>query len=126
MRKIRFTILGRLAGSNEIKYADRSHWSKGAKLRKADLDTCLWSLRMANLGQNDRFMGAVSVSFTWFEPNAKRDPDNIIGGQKAALDSLVTAGILFNDTRRWIRGLSHIFPDPDPKNPRIEVEVTEL
>lgn len=124
--ELRFTIQGRLAGSNEIKYADRSHWSKGAKLRKADLERCTWSIGMQNIIQHARFTNAVGVNFAWIEPNGKRDLDNIMGGQKAILDALVLCAIIPNDTRKWVKSLTHTFPDPDAKNPRIEIVIDEI
>lgn len=48
----------------------------------------------------------VALSFTWLEPNAKRDPDNIIFAKKFILDGLVTAGVLPNDTQKWVRGFN--------------------
>lgn len=123
MKIFSFTIPGRLAGSNEIKYADRSHWSKGAKLRKQDLENCRWHILGANIGTKISFKEPVSVSFVWVEPNAKRDLDNITGGQKAILDALVNCRVLKGDTRKFVSSLIHIFPDPDADNPRIEVTV---
>ena len=31
----------------------------------------------------------VSITITWYEPNEKRDPDNVMAGQKFILDGLV-------------------------------------
>lgn len=52
----------------------------------------------------------VRIDFTWFEPDRRRDPDNVTGaGRKILLDSLVKGGMLPNDgwgaieswTDRW-------------------------
>lgn len=125
-RRLQFSIRGRLAGANEIKYADRSHWSKGAKLRKDDLEACMWSIKSAMGFWEGPWNAPVSVSFIWIEPNARRDPDNIMGGQKAILDALVRLGVIPNDTRAWVKTLTHYFPDPDKKDPRVEVTVEEI
>lgn len=123
---MRFIIEGRLAGSNEIKYADRSHWSIGAKLRKEELARCKWAVMAAKHTQKACFTNAVGVSFAWIEPNGRRDLDNIISGQKAILDALVTCGVLANDGRKWVKRLIHEFPKPDKKNPRVIVTVEEI
>lgn len=121
-----FIIKGRLAGANEIKSADRSHWSIGAKLKKDTVDVCRWHIMFARKGLDGPLLHPAVVSFAWIEPNGKRDLDNISSGQKAILDALVLCGVLRNDTRRWVRKLVHDFPDPDPVNPRIEVVVEEI
>ena len=123
---IQFTIKGRLAGANEIKSANRAHWSVGAKIVKNDKELVLWTLKAAGLYQKGTFTNAAGVSFTWIEPNGKRDVDNISAGQKVILDALVASGWLVNDTRRWVKEIRHFFPDPDPRNPRIMVVVEEL
>lgn len=48
----------------------------------------------------------VYIDFRYYEPNAKRDPDNIAAAKKFILDGLVVAGILPNDTQKWILGFS--------------------
>jgi len=68
----------------------------------------------------------VKVHFDWYEPNMKRDPDNIRAGAKFILDALVEASILPKDSRKWVKGLSDAFPDPDAQNPRVEVQIEEI
>jgi hypothetical protein len=125
-RRLQFTIPGRLAGANEVTRANRAHWSKGARLRKDDLETCMWAIRVA-MGFWDGPWGTpVAVSFIWIEPDGRRDPDNVMSGQKQVLDALVRLGVIPNDTRQWIKSLTHYFPDPDKKDPRVEVTVEEI
>lgn len=67
----------------------------------------------------------VCLDFVWYEPNARRDPDNIMsGGTKFILDSLVKANIIYDDSQKYIKGISHKVV-VDRKNPRIEVEIKE-
>lgn len=117
-----FIISGQLTGANEMTRANRSHWTKGAKLRKKDLEWCISAIYSAKMVQKPAFSSAVAVKFFWYEPNAKRDPDNIISGQKAILDALVRCKIIPNDTQRYVKRLVH-FIDIDERNPRIEVNV---
>lgn len=49
-----------------------------------------------------KFLKPVTISFEWYEANQKRDPDNIIFAKKFILDGLVKAGILVNDTQKYI------------------------
>lgn len=75
---------------------------------------------------DDHFRVPVSIDFKWTEPNQKRDPDNIIGGQKVILDALVICGVIPNDTQQWIKGIRHTFMGPDKLNPKIVVTVNSL
>ncbi len=55
-----------------------------------------------------RFDGPVVVVFDWFEPNLRRDLDNIAGtGQKWVLDGLVAAGVLPDDDMAHVVGIQH-------------------
>jgi hypothetical protein len=119
---MKFVIPGRLSGTNEIiKNAAWNRYSGGAQ-RKKEKEKCYWAILEQFRGA-DAFCVPVTLAFSWIEPNAKRDLDNITGGQKVMIDALVMAGIIPNDTREWIKGISHTFPAPDKKNPRIEMTV---
>ena len=71
----------------------------------------------------------VIINFVWQEENSKRDPDNIIFAKKFILDGLVNAGVLPNDTQKWILGFSDSWVAQPPKNsktkgqPNIQVGV---
>ena len=118
---LKFTLPFTLPGTNEITRKDRSaHWHVGAKLRKKAVADCAKAL-----GAIVNFMPPVAIEFEWFEPNAKRDPDNIIAGQKFILDALVGRGFLPNDSQKEIRSLSHRV-HVDAARPRVEVTVYEI
>jgi len=116
-----FVIPGRLCGANELRYADRSHWATGAKIRKEELELCCVAVRLAKAKQDSRFTQPVSVYFQWIERNERRDLDNIMGGQKAILDALVVCGVIPDDSRKYIREIRHSFPPANKNNARIEV-----
>lgn len=42
------------------------------------------------------------------------------------MDALVELGRIPNDSRRYIKGITHLFPEPDKDNPRIEITLTEV
>jgi Holliday junction resolvase RusA-like endonuclease len=69
----------------------------------------------------------VTISLAFYEPNRKRDIDNVAGAAlKYILDGLVAAGRIKNDTREWVKGIQLAFPEPDKANPRIEVTLIEV
>jgi len=64
------------------------------------------------------------ITITWYEPNLRRDPDNITAGQKFILDGLVAGGVIKDDSQRYINSITHKY-EVDRENPRIEIEVQE-
>jgi Holliday junction resolvase RusA-like endonuclease len=119
---IRFTISGRLPGMNDFIGAMNANRWKGADLKRKETRRCA----MAVVGLPP-IHKPVTLSIAWYEPNGRRDIDNVAaGGTKVLLDGLVSAGILPNDGRKWVRGISHTFPAIDAVNPRVEVLIEEV
>jgi len=116
---MKFEIPGRLPGLNEIIDAAKDHF--GAYARMKDEHTTMVAWLAKKLPRYKR----VNITITWYEPNGKRDPDNIMAGQKFILDGLVMAGVIPNDTRKHINSIKHI-PEIDRVNPRVEVELEEV
>lgn len=66
------------------------------------------------------------IAYRFYEPNKKRDLDNISGYfHKVFQDALVKCGVLANDGWCYITGFSDEFYC-DNKNPRIEIEIREV
>lgn len=64
----------------------------------------------------------VQLNIKWYEPNDRKDIDNITFATKFIQDSLVRTGILEDDSRKYINQVNHtVFTDKE--NPRIEVEI---
>ena len=68
--------------------------------------------------------GIVRLNITWYEPNTKRDLDNIAFAKKFIQDALVGNGILKGDGWKYIAGFTDNFA-VDKNHPRIEVEIIE-
>jgi Holliday junction resolvase RusA-like endonuclease len=67
----------------------------------------------------------VKLHFRFYEPNRKRDLDNISGfAHKVIQDALVSCGVLGGDGWKYITGYTDEF-FVDKQNPRIEVEIEE-
>ena len=69
--------------------------------------------------------GPCTVALTAYEPDRRRDPDNVLAGaRKIILDALQQAGVIAGD------GWRHIAPpfverwDVDARNPRVDAELT--
>lgn len=115
-----FTIPGRLAGANELIGAANHNRFAGAGIKKRETRLCAeYAMALRPITQ------PVYLLVRWFERDARRDIDNIAFGIKFILDGLREAQKLPNDGRSWVKRISHEFPDPDKKNPRVEVFIEE-
>lgn len=118
----KFTIRGTLPGLNELIEAERRNRYAGAALKKQSESVVMHAAR--SLGKM-RFTEPVYIVYHWYEPNRRRDKDNISSfGRKVIQDALVKSKILQNDGWSNIIGFEDRF-EVDKKNPRIVVEILE-
>lgn len=124
MNSARLVIPGTLPGLNQyIEALDKNHYT-GAALKKEAQRTV--ELCAKTQLRKFRPTGKVWMKYTWYEPNRRRDKDNISSfGRKVIQDGLVKAGVLENDGWRHIEGFSDRFR-VDEKRPRVEVEIIEV
>lgn len=115
---MKLEIPGRLPGLNEIIAAAKSHYAKYSTEKKEYTEEVAWLAKKAKLPRYEKSY----LVITWHEPNSRRDPDNVMAGQKFILDGLVQAGVIPDDSQKYILGIYHRFM-VDRKNPRIEVEI---
>ena len=121
---MKLTIWGTLPGLNDFIDANRRNYHAGAKLKKEAQFLVVTAARKCL--KRWRPDGPVYMTYRWFEPNKKRDKDNIsAGGRKIIQDALVEAGVLKNDGWNDIAGFRDEFYI-DKKEPRIEVEIEEV
>ena len=66
----------------------------------------------------------VYIEFLWIEKDRRRDLDNIYSGKKYILDALQTAGVIPNDSQKYVIGLVDMVAF-DKANPRVEVTICE-
>lgn len=128
MSSISFTIHGTFPSLNEFIAANRSrrgNWSKGNQMKQEDQEIIVLYLRKERVGFQSRLHPPVFIRYHFFEKNLRRDLDNISGYfHKVFQDALVAAGILEDDSPKFITGMSDSF-SVDRKNPRIEIEIEE-
>lgn len=67
----------------------------------------------------------IKITIDWYEPNQRRDVDNITAGTKFIMDSLVQTSVIKDDSQRYVKSITHnIFVDKE--NPRIIVNIEEV
>lgn len=119
---MKLVIPGVLPNLNDYIAAERRHRQQGAKLKRQAEQVVLLACRKL---RRVKFTGPVFMRYTWYEPNRRRDKDNVSSfGRKVIQDALVRAGILPNDGWANIDGFSDRF-EVDKKNPRVEVDIYE-
>jgi Holliday junction resolvase RusA-like endonuclease len=114
-------IPGRLPGTNEI--IDAAKKGRG-KYQPYSIMKSEWTHTIAWLAKKLPAYNRVDITITWYEPDRRRDPDNITGGTKFILDSLVVAGVIKDDSQRYINSIKHLW-GVDRENPRVEVQIEE-
>lgn len=114
------TIQGKLAGLNDYTRACRSNRYIGAKM-KADAENII-TAHIKEQIPDVHFDGTVELKFRWYEPNKKRDLDNVCFAKKFILDALVRNGTIVADGWKGVIGFTDEF-FIDSQNPRIEVEI---
>ena len=124
MIEIKFVIKGKLDGLNEYINACRANRYKGAEMKKKNERLVMaYILQAVNFGEIYEVKNyPIKLNINWYEPNNKRDIDNLVFATKFIQDSLVRTGILEDDSRKYINQVNHsVFTDKE--NPRIEVEI---
>lgn len=102
-----FVIRGRLPSLNEYVSANRAHWSKGARLKTDTEQMIVYAIKSAvNRGKCHKVTRPCWIEFIWCEYGARRDLDNVYSAKKHILDAMQKAGIIDNDDRKHIYGLS--------------------
>lgn len=117
-------IKGKLDNLNDYITACRSSRYAGAELKRKNEDAVLCAI-YEQLGRT-RIKKKIKMQYKWYEPNSRRDLDNISSfGRKVIQDALVNAKIITDDGWKNIIGFSDEFY-VDKENPRIEVVIEEI
>lgn len=93
----------RFPGRNEQEKAARGHKMAAAQMKKKYTD-----LAWVYFVGKPKAIKKQDFVFTWFEPDMRRDPDNIHGGIKFILDGMKNAGFIENDGQKQVGIITHI------------------
>lgn len=115
-------IPGSLPGLNEYTDANRGNRYGGSKFKK---HTEAVIITLAKNQLKAKIKPPVFITYTWIEPNRKRDKDNIAFAKKFIQDALVKAGKLDNDGWDYIEGFKDNFM-LNNKSPGVIVLIEEV
>lgn len=123
---MKFTIYGRLPSLNDYVLANRSNRYAGASMKKRNEQLIDKAILKAIDGGFLRMVNKypITLKIVWYEPNKRRDVDNITFAVKFIQDALVKADVIEDDSQNFINVVQHeVYIDRE--NPRIEVEILE-
>lgn len=121
------TIEGKFPSMNEFIDANRrskGRFNKGNAMKQQSQNEISWQI----LKQHRKLHidKPVKLIYSYYEPNKKRDLDNISGYfHKVFQDALVNCGVIHNDNWHYIVGFTDEFYI-DNKHPRIEIKIVEV
>lgn len=127
MAEYKVIIDGRYPSMNQFIEANRigkGKWNKGNRMKQECQDEISYYIN-AQL-HKVHIDKPIYLEYTFYEPNKKRDLDNISGFfHKIFQDALVHCGIIHNDSWHYITGFSDEFL-VDSNCPRIEITIKEV
>lgn len=116
-------IFGRLPDLNKCVKAAYA-WRGGFNKLKKDVETEIrWQITSRH--NHCKFNNPVHITYSWYEPNRKRDKDNICFAKKFINDALVSLQILQDDGWNNIDSFTDVFLI-DKKKPRVEITIKEI
>ena len=119
-RNMKIVIGGRLDGLNEYTKACRGNKFAGNEMKHKNQNVVVAEILARHLKPITKF--PVALKINWYEPNKRRDIDNITFATKFIQDALVETGIIPDDSQKYINKVEHeVFEDK--ARPRIEIEV---
>ena len=116
-------IDGQLPNLNDYTLACRGYRLAGAKMKKSAEWTI--SVYIRRQLKDVAFKNPVRLSFRWYEPNKRRDLDNVCFAKKFILDAMVSSGTIVADGWKGVVGFTDEF-FIDKQHPRIEVDIEEV
>ena len=120
---MRLTIPGRLPGLNELLKAPKGNRFRANQIKREAETRIAWCIKQQLPGV--QIKSKITLRYTWYEPNQRRDLDNIASAHKFVQDALVKVGVLQGDGWKYVAGFSDSF-EVDKDDPRIEVEIEEV
>lgn len=118
----KFTINSQLVTLNEYIEIERANKYKAASVKKSQTNKCAWLIKAQKVQQ---VSFKVDLNVTWY--NYRQDSDNIAFSLKFVLDGMKQAGVIKDDSQKYIRDLHHfIRKDKNTKSKYCVVELAEV
>lgn len=116
-------IQGSLPNLNDYTRACRSNKFAGAEMKRKAERIITYFIKQQL--KEVHIEGKARLEFRWYEPNSRRDLDNVCFAKKFILDALVNNEVIKTDNWKGVVGFTDEF-FIDKTNPRIEVDIEEV
>lgn len=120
---MRLVIPGELTDLNTYIQAERGNKFIAAKIKREETERVAMEARIQLRTWKAQNL-PVTLSYRWYTVDLRKDCDNVAYAQKYVQDGLVEAGVLPNDSRKYVSGFRHEF-FVDKNNPRVEIDILE-
>ena len=111
-----FTVPGLLPTLNEVIDSCKGNKMAYQRMKENLENLIIWSA----VSQRVPYYKEVELEITYYRPDRRHDPDNIVIGKKFILDGLQKAGVLKNDGWKEVKGFKESW-FVDKYDPRTEV-----
>lgn len=91
-------LKGEFTDLNTYIQAERGNRFVAAKIKQQETDRVIYETKK----YRKIIQGPVHIRFDWYVKNKKKDADNISFSKKFILDGMVKAGVLQNDTQKFV------------------------
>ncbi|MDE2102079.1 MAG: hypothetical protein KGL39_32840 [Patescibacteria group bacterium] len=118
-----FTIPGELCDLNSYIDAERTNRYTASKIKKEETERVAMEAHISGIRPITQF--PVHMRFSWYTKDLRKDIDNISFAKKFAMDGLVLAGVLPDDSRKYVAGYDGEYFYIGKENPRVVVEIIE-
>lgn len=115
---MKITIKGELRDLNTFLKQVNNNRFAGAKVKKEDTEKVYYACKEKYIEPVKDY--PIHITFKWYSKDNRKDLDNVAFAKKSALDGLVLAKIIENDSRKFIKGFTDEFYI-DKENPRLEI-----
>lgn len=117
-----FIIQGELTNLNTYINAERTNKFIASKIKKQETENIAWQCK--------KYKGKITeypivIEATWYTKNIRVDSDNITFSKKFILDGMKEAGMITDDSRKFVRVWKDLDVCVDKNNPRIEITIHE-
>lgn len=118
---MKIVIMGVLPTLNDYISAERTNKYIAAKIKKEATELVAWQVK-----GKPPVTKPVTIAFHWFY-STKHDFDNIRHGIKYLLDGMVEAGVLPDDSQKWVRGFDgDLFIKVPKGQEKVVLEITTI
>jgi len=116
-----FTIMGKLPTLNDYTNSNRTHWGAGAAMKANATRAAAIACKGIEIPDDKQLM----LHYEW-HVSTKHDLDNISFGQKFVQDGLKMAGVIKDDSPKYIVGFTHKFVRVDKGKDKVIINIETL